>query len=53
VRRLGPGIWSLAPLDTMYNRKAKREKEEKKVDPEVEWSNEGESQGENLHIETN
>jgi hypothetical protein len=36
----------------MYNRKTKHEKEKKKVEPEVEWSNGGESQGENLHIET-
>jgi len=33
----------------MYNKKTKREKGRKKFEPEVEWSHEGKSQGENLH----
>jgi hypothetical protein len=41
-----------SPSITMYNRETKREKEKKKAEPKVEWSNEDESHGENLHIET-
>jgi hypothetical protein len=49
LRRLGPGIWSLAILEQGYNRKTKSENKEE-ILAKMGWSDAVITQGEDLHI---